>query len=368
MKSVLFIAGTRPEAIKIAPVLLEARRRGALRPLLCVTAQHRGMLDQALAVFGIEPDYDLDLMAPGQNLAQLTARLFSSLPGVLAQARPDAVVVQGDTTSAFAGAMSAFYERVPVAHIEAGLRTGDIYSPFPEEANRRLIGVMTRWHFAATETARGNLLGEGTPAERIFVTGNTVIDALLRATSRTSAPPAGPRSPQGRKLILVTGHRRESFGPGIENLCRALAEIARRHPEAHILYPVHPNPNVLEPVRRLLGGLENVELVEPQGYLEFSALLKECHFVITDSGGVQEEAPTFGKPVLVTRDVTERPEAVAAGCSMLVGTDFERITTEASRLLTDPAAYDRMARPANPYGDGRASERILDVLERDLLA
>lgn len=365
-RTVLLFAGTRPEAIKLAPVYLEMKKRGTLRPLLCATAQHRDLLDQVLQTFGITPDFDLNLMLHNQTLSQLTARLFEHVPGVLAESRPDAVVVQGDTTTAFAAAMCAFYARVPIAHVEAGLRTGDLSAPFPEEANRRLASVVTRWHFAPTDHARAALLAEGVPSGSIYVTGNTVIDALCAA--RDKAPPlwAAVTPAPGQKLILVTAHRRESFGEGMRSVAMALRLIAEKH-NVLIVYPVHPNPNVTSPMHELLGSLKNVRLIEPVDYLRFLALMRDSHFIITDSGGVQEEAPALGKPVLVTRVSTERPEALAAGCAELVGTDCETIVSAARQLLADPRTYAKMSRVANPFGDGKASERICDVLERELM-
>lgn len=366
MKTVLVIAGTRPEAIKVAPVIRALRERNRLAVKLCVTAQHRQMLDQVLEIFGLAADFDLDLMRPGQSLPELTSRIFAAIPAVLRESSPAAVIVQGDTTTAYVGAMCAFYEHIPVAHVEAGLRTSDIYAPFPEEVNRRLIGPIATWHFAATAKAQKNLLRENIPAAKIHVTGNTVIDALLAMADRAPAAPANLAPRPGERLILVTGHRRESFGEGMHNLCTALATLARAHADVRILYAVHPNPNVTTVVRSTLGGISNIQLTDPLDYLAFVPLMRDCHFIITDSGGIQEEAPALGKPVLVTRDVTERPEGVEAGCSRLVGTDVDRIVGAATELLADPAAYARMSGVKNPYGDGKASERIAEVLERDL--
>lgn len=367
MKRILVIAGTRPEAIKLAPVVHELRRRELCRVILCATAQHRQMLDQVLEIFELKPDMDLDLMTPGQSLSDLTARLFEKLPAAIRQARADCVVVQGDTTTAFASAVSAFYERVPVAHVEAGLRTRDIYAPFPEEVNRRLVAQVARWHFAPTERARQNLLREGIAARNIYVTGNTVVDALLAVVPTVHGLPDHLQPPPGSRLVLVTGHRRESFGAGMRQICEALAEIAAIHPDAYLVYPVHPNPNVLEPVNELLGNIPNVRLVEPVDYPTFIALMMEAHFIISDSGGVQEEAPALGKPVLVTREITERPEAVEAGCARLVGPDKEAIVRAARELLDNPQVYARMAQAKNPFGDGHAAEQIASVLEHDLL-
>lgn len=365
MTSVLFVAGTRPETIKLAPVIRELARRGQ-RPRVCVTAQQREMLDQVLRLFGIVPDHDLEVMEDDQTPAQVAAAILDRLPPVLRTERPDWVVVQGDTTSAAAAALAAHYQHVRVAHVEAGLRTGDRWRPFPEEVNRRVLSVIAECHFAPTEEARRNLLAEGVAAGSVLVTGNPVVDAL-----RWAAAQAGPEAPElagfacgpGTRLVLVTAHRRESFGAPLERICAALKELAARHGDTlRIVYAVHRNPSVWEPVHRLLGGVPQVTLLPPLGYLPLVQLLKRAHFVVTDSGGLQEEAPALGKPVLVLREVTERPEAVAAGTARLVGTDLERIVTEASRLLTDQAEYARMARAVNPYGDGHASERIVAAL------
>ncbi|MEI7635647.1 MAG: UDP-N-acetylglucosamine 2-epimerase (non-hydrolyzing) [bacterium] len=366
MKTILIIAGTRPEAIKLAPVVRELQRRDVFKTLLCATAQHRHMLDQVLRIFELQPDWDLDLMSPGQTLPALTARLFERLPETLAKANPSCVIVQGDTTTAFAGAVSAFYQKIPVAHVEAGLRTNDPCAPFPEEINRRLVSVVARWHFAPTERARQNLLREGVPDKHITVTGNTVIDALLMAAPSIHGAPPHLQAAPGQRLILVTGHRRESFGEGIRNVCEALAEIARAFPGDRIVYPMHPNPNVLEPAQHILGAIPNIHLTHPVEYPDMIALMMESHIIITDSGGIQEEAPALGKPVLVTREVTERPEAIEAGCAKLVGTETDVIVREASRLLSDQRAYSRMAAARNPFGDGHASEIIAETLEREM--
>jgi UDP-N-acetylglucosamine 2-epimerase (non-hydrolysing) len=329
------------------------------------------MLDQVLDLFEIEPDYDLNLMRPGQDLSDITSAVLVGMRSVLRQARPHWILVHGDTTTTFAASLAGFYQKIGVGHVEAGLRTGNIYSPWPEEMNRRLTGAIASRHFAPTETARQNLLAEGVPQAQITVTGNTVIDALLQVVERLHTDPALAETQLGRypfldarrRLILVTGHRRESFGAGFERICRALAQLAER-PDVQIVYPVHLNPNVQEPVRRILGRCENVHLVEPQDYLPFVALMDRSHLIITDSGGIQEEGPSLGKPVLVMRDTTERPEAVSAGTARLVGTDVNRIVEEAERLLDDPGAYESMARAHNPYGDGKASQRIVEELTR----
>jgi len=370
-KKVSVIFGTRPEAIKLAPVILALRNHPYFLCRVCVTAQHRQMLDQVLDVFGIIPDVDLDLMQADQSLGSFTARAIEALDGYVAQERPDLVLVQGDTTSVFCAAISAFYHRIPVGHVEAGLRTGNLYSPWPEEANRVLTSRLARLHFAPTEINRMNLLEEGVPAERIFVTGNTVVDALFLALEKIRAcPPSIPGLPAktagewgDAPVVLITGHRRENFGEGFEAICRAIAELGRRFPHACFIYPVHFNPNVREPVERILGvaGAENIHLVDPLPYLSFVALMDRATLILTDSGGVQEEAPSLGKPVLVLRETTERPEAVEAGTVKVIGTDFERIVDESSRLLTDKVAYDEMARAHNPYGDGRAAGRILQA-------
>ena len=364
--SVIF--GTRPEAIKLAPVILTLKREPSITCHVCVTGQHRQMLDQVLAVFGIIPDADLNLMIPNQTLAGLTARAIDAIDRYLQVEKPDLVMVQGDTTTVFCAALAAFYHRIPVAHVEAGLRTGNMSSPWPEEANRVLTTRLTALHFAPTKDARQHLLREGVADQNIFVTGNTVIDALFIALEKVHArPPAIPGLPaevlaDGCPMVLITGHRRENFGGGFENICQAIAELARRFPATHFVYPVHLNPNVREPVQRVLrsGGLHhNVHLLEPLSYLPFVAMMERATLILTDSGGVQEEAPSLGKPVLVMRDTTERPEAVTAGTVKLVGTDFETIVSQVSRLLTDQSEYLQMSRAHNPYGDGQAGSRIV---------
>jgi UDP-N-acetylglucosamine 2-epimerase (non-hydrolysing) len=330
------------------------------------------MLDQALEAFRLRPDIDLDLMRPGQGLSDIAAGLLQKLPAVLEAEAPDVVLVQGDTTTSFVTALAAYHARIPVAHVEAGLRTGDLDHPFPEEANRRLTAVVTDLHFPPTARAQENLRREGVPEERIVVTGNTVIDALLSAAARLRddaglrerIAAAFPFLRPGAPLVLVTGHRRESFGPGFEGIGRGLAGLAAAHPEVDLLYPVHLNPRVREPVERLLGQVPNIRLVEPVDYLSLVWLLDRCRIVITDSGGIQEEAPSLGRPVLVMRETTERPEGIDAGTAKLVGTDPDRIVAEARRLLEDEAAWESMAKAVNPYGDGRAAERIADALER----
>lgn len=352
------LVGTRPEVIKLAPVHMAlSRRRHEFDPVLCVTGQHRQMLDQAMADFGLAADHDLNLMVEGQGLADLSARVLESVTTLLRAVAPDVLLVQGDTTSAAMGALAAFYERIPVGHVEAGLRTGDRYNPFPEEINRRLITDVATWHYAPTQTAVDALAREGVGAGAVILTGNTVVDALLYISGQVGAAPTS----EGR-MILVTAHRRESFGPDFESICLALRDLVRRNPDVRIVYPVHLNPNVREPVERILAGEQRVDLIEPVGYRELVLLMKQSYMILTDSGGIQEEAPVLGKPVLVLRQVTERPEAVAAGAAKLVGTDRERILREAELLLKDRTEYGRMARSISPYGDGHAAQRIADHL------
>jgi UDP-N-acetylglucosamine 2-epimerase (non-hydrolysing) len=351
----------------MAPVVkaLQAVSHKGIAVNVCVTAQHRSMLDQVLQLFSIKPDFDLDLMKHRQDLTQITVGVLSGLQDVLVECKPDVVLVHGDTTTTFATSLAAYYQKIDVAHIEAGLRTGNIYSPWPEEINRRLTGSIARFHFAPTEQAKQNLLAESVAKENIYVTGNTVIDALLEITQKIGADPllAAELAKRfdfldpSKKLILVTGHRRESFGVGFENICEALRQIANRD-DVQIIYPVHLNPNVSKPVNRILAGLNNVFLLEPLEYVHFVYLMSRSHLIITDSGGIQEEAPSLGKPVLVIRDTTERPEAVEAGTVCLVGTDRDRIVAETRALLDDDAKYQRMSRAHNPYGDGLAARRI----------
>ncbi len=367
---VLTVFGTRPEAIKMAPVVLALSAQPGLESAVCVTAQHREMLDQVLELFGIHPDYDLNIMSPGQSLNQITARVLVEIEPVYASFQPDVVLVHGDTSTTFAASLAAYYRKIQVGHVEAGLRTGNLYSPWPEEANRKLTGALTRYHFAPTPQAAGNLRNEGVGEDHILVTGNTVIDALLLVRDKINSDPDLVQSMQQnfpflddrKRLVLVTGHRRESFGEGFERICRSLALVAAAHPEVQIVYPVHLNPNVQEPVNRLLSGVDNIHLIEPQDYLPFVYLMMKSWFIITDSGGVQEEAPSLGKPVLVMRDTTERPEAVAAQTVRLVGTDVDAIVHHSGLLLTDEDAYATMSRAHNPYGDGKASGRIVESL------
>jgi len=367
---ILVVFGTRPEAIKMAPVVKRLQATQGFETHVCVTGQHREMLDQVLALFDIVPDHDLNIMKPGQDLTDITARILTALRDVLKDGGYDRLLVHGDTTTTMAASLAAFYAQIPVGHVEAGLRTGDIYAPWPEEMNRSLVGRIARLHFAPTETARAALRAENVPDEAIFVTGNTVIDALQDVVARFESEPAlnaemaakFPFIDPDKRLILVTGHRRENFGQGFENICLALREITEQS-DAQILYPVHLNPNVQEPVKRILGDNTAVHLIDPLDYLPFVWLMSRSHLIITDSGGVQEEAPSLGKPVLVMRDTTERPEAVEAGTVLLVGTDAARIRDAALTLLRDPQAYQAMARALNPYGDGQASARIADALQ-----
>ncbi|HLY20544.1 MAG TPA: UDP-N-acetylglucosamine 2-epimerase (non-hydrolyzing) [Bryobacteraceae bacterium] len=365
MRKILVTFGTRPEAIKLCPVLLDLWQSAQFDVRVCVTAQHRSMLDQVLAAFNVTPDYDLDLMQPGQTLAQLTARILAALEPVIAAERPDMLLVQGDTTTTLAAALAAFYQRVPVGHVEAGLRTGDLSQPFPEEMNRVAATRLATLHFAPTDSARCNLLAEGVQPSRISVTGNSGIDAVLYVRDGLAAgrlpAPAWPQLNPAAKLIVVTAHRRESFGDGFAGICQALARLARR-PDVQLVYPVHRNPRVMDPVYRDLGGLANVFLIEPLDYVPFVDLMRRAYLLITDSGGIQEEGPSLGKPILVMRQKTERPEAVTAGTVKLVGTDPHRIVSEAERMLEDEAEYLRMARIHNPYGDGRASSRIREAI------
>jgi len=367
---VLTVFGTRPEAIKMAPVVKALADDPYFEAKVCVTAQHREMLDQVLDIFTIKPDFDLNLMKPGQDLSDITSNVLLGMRDVYRQWLPDIVLVHGDTTTTLAASLSAYYAKLRIGHVEAGLRTGNKYSPWPEEMNRRITGSVTDLHFAPTAAARSNLLSEGVSTDSIHITGNTVIDALLDVVSRIRADDE-LRSrfdakfdflDYKKRLVLVTGHRRENFGAGFENICHALADIASRG-DVQVVYPVHLNPNVQEPVRRILSDVKDLFLIEPQEYLPFIYLMDRSSLLITDSGGVQEEAPSLGKPVLVMRDTTERPEAVDAGTVKLVGTDTAAIVREARVLLDDPAAYEAMARAYNPYGDGQAAGRISDALK-----
>ncbi|MGI2180141.1 non-hydrolyzing UDP-N-acetylglucosamine 2-epimerase [Shewanella frigidimarina] len=369
-KKILTVFGTRPEAIKMAPLVHALAADERFEAKCCVTAQHREMLDQVLELFDITPDYDLNLMKAGQTLNDVTSRIIQELKPVLQEFKPDVVLVHGDTATTFAASLAAYYEQIEVGHVEAGLRTGNIYSPWPEEANRRLTGVLTKYHFAPTETSKENLLKENFNPENIIVTGNTVIDALLMVKDKIESndqlkltlSSQFPFLDEARKLILVTGHRRESFGGGFERICEALAKTAKAHPDCQILYPMHLNPNVREPVNRMLDGIDNIYLIEPQQYLPFIYLMTRAYIILTDSGGIQEEAPSLGKPVLVMRDTTERPEAVDAGTVKLVGTDIDKIVSSLNDLLCDDKAYVEMSFAHNPYGDGQACQKILNEL------
>ncbi|MDH5601552.1 MAG: UDP-N-acetylglucosamine 2-epimerase (non-hydrolyzing) [Gammaproteobacteria bacterium] len=367
---VLSVFGTRPEAIKMAPLVHALANDSRFESKVCVTAQHREMLDQVLELFELQPEYDLNLMKAGQTLNDVTANILLKLKPVLTSFKPDIVLVHGDTATTFAASLAAYYEQIPVGHVEAGLRTGNIYSPWPEEANRKLTGALTKYHFAPTEISKSNLIAEGISEEDIFVTGNTVIDALLMVKEKleTNEKLSEELSKQfsflnpEQKLILVTGHRRESFGGGFERICQSLASIAQKYPDVQILYPVHLNPNVQEPVNRLLHGIENIILIEPQDYLPFVYLMNKSHIILTDSGGIQEEAPALGKPVLVMRETTERPEAVEAGTVKLVGTDVDVIVNTVSTLIEDKKHYESMSFAHNPYGDGQACSRIISSI------
>lgn len=370
MMKVSLIFGTRPEAIKLCPLVRALRAVDGIEPHICVSAQHREMLDQVLAAFEVEPDVDLDLMQPGQTLAELSARTITAVDAYLARHQPDWVLVQGDTMTAFCAALAAYYQRIAVGHVEAGLRTGNKFAPYPEELNRALTARLADLHFAPTTQARANLLAEGVPAERVHVTGNTVIDALHLAVARVrQCPPRIAELPNdiqpgvaGRRVVLITGHRRENFGEAFESICGALRLLAERHADCAFVYPVHLNPNVRGPAFRLLGGIENMHLIQPLAYLPFVAMMDRATLLLTDSGGVQEEAPSLHKPVLVMRETTERPEAVQAGTARLVGTNWRRIVSAVSELLCDAQAVAAMTQAANPYGDGQASARITRLL------
>lgn len=366
---VLSVFGTRPEAIKMAPVVKALANKEGIEAKVCVTAQHRQMLDQVLKLFEIKPDFDLDLMRPGQALTDITSNVLLGMRDVFKVWTPDVVLVHGDTTTTLAASLAAYYEKIAVGHIEAGLRTGNIYSPWPEEMNRRITGAIATIHFSPTETAKSNLLKEGVEDKIVHVTGNTVIDALLTVVHRLRTDHVLREAmvqkfdfiDPTKRLILVTGHRRENFGSGFESICESLDNISRLD-DVEVVYPVHLNPNVQEPVKRILDGNKNVHLIDPLDYLPFVYLMDRADILLTDSGGVQEEAPSLGKPVLVMRDTTERPEAVLAGTVKLVGTNKEVIVNEVIKLLNDPAEYDRMSRAHNPYGDGLAAARIVDIL------
>lgn len=370
---ILTVFGTRPEAIKMAPVVKALEGAAKINSTVCVTAQHRQMLDQVLALFDINPDVDLNIMQPGQDLTDVTCNILQGLRSVLKSEQYDLLLVHGDTTTTMAASLAAFYERVPVGHVEAGLRTGNIYAPWPEEMNRSLVGRLAHLHFAPTEKAQQNLLHEGIRSSSVHVTGNTVIDALLEVVDklakdnelRLELQQQFPFLNPEKKLLLVTGHRRENFGQGFEDICQALKKLSQR-PDVQIVYPVHLNPAVQEPVKRILADANNVYLIDPQDYLPFVYLMSRAYIIITDSGGIQEEAPSLGKPVLVMRDTTERPEAVDAGTVKLVGTQTTKICSAAEELLDNSQAYQAMARAHNPYGDGKAAEHILNIIEDNM--
>lgn len=371
MLKTLCVFGTRPEAIKMAPVAIALGNDPSVDAKICVTGQHREMLDQVLNLFELVPDFDLNIMKPSQDLTDVTVRILEGLRSVFAEFVPDVVLVHGDTATTFAASLAAYYHRIPVAHVEAGLRTGDIYSPWPEEGNRKLTGALANLHFAPTQTSQANLLREGVPEKNVLVTGNTVIDALMMVIDRlkadeelrkSAAKPSSFISTE-RRIVLVTGHRRESFGDGFERICEALAHIANTHKHVDIIYPMHMNPNVREPVNRVLKDIKNVYLIEPLDYLPFVYLMEKSYLILTDSGGIQEEAPSLGKPVLVMRDTTERPEALKAGTVKLVGTDVQTMIAEVDELLNSQSAYDKMSFAHNPYGDGNASRRIVETLK-----
>lgn len=376
MKKILLVFGTRPEAIKMAPLVKALEDEPSIVSKVCVTAQHREMLDQVLDMFDIVPDYDLNLMKPGQDLYDVTANVLLGLKDVLSEFEPDIVLVHGDTTTTSAASLAAFYQKIKIGHVEAGLRTGNIYSPWPEEANRQITGVLANYHFAPTDTSKTNLLKENKDERNIIVTGNTVIDALLLALNKIEIHPMLKKRiindinieyklDESKKFILVTGHRRENFGQGFIDICEALKEIALNNPEVDIVYPVHLNPNVQEPVKALLSNVSNVYLIRPLQYESFIYMMSRSYFIITDSGGVQEEAPSLGKPVLVMRETTERPEAVGAGTVKLVGTNKNKIVEEAQLLLHSNEAYSKMSKAHNPYGDGHACEKIVEFLRGD---
>lgn len=375
-KKIMVIFGTRPEAIKMAPVILELKNKKEFEVLVCVTAQHREMLDQVLELFEIQPDYDLNIMVPGQDLFEVTSRTLMGLRDTLDTTQPDIVVVHGDTTTTMAASLAAFYKKIPVGHVEAGLRTKNKYAPFPEEMNRKITTAVTDLHFAPTDCAKQNLLGEGVSPDTVFVTGNTVIDALFLTIAKLESKPNQQQQiassfsflAKNKKMLLVTGHRRENFGEGLANICSALVELAKKYPDMEIVYPAHMNPNVLNTVHDILlhAGCRNIHVIKPLDYVSFVYLMKQCYMILTDSGGVQEEAPSLGKPVFVMREATERPEAVEAGTVCLVGSDREKIVNTVSLLLENNSAYERMSKAHNPYGDGTAAQQICAILLKSL--
>lgn len=384
MKKVMLVFGTRPEAIKMAPLVKEFQHHPSkFETIVCVTGQHREMLDQVLRIFEITPDYDLNIMKQGQDLYDVTSRVLLGMRDVLREAKPDVVLVHGDTTTSTAAALAAFYQHIPVGHVEAGLRTHNIYSPWPEEMNRQITGRIATYHFSPTSLSRQNLLDEGVSVDKITVTGNTVIDALYWVVDKIKSSEklysdlsalllaAGydtHRLSEGRKLVLITGHRRENFGDGFIHMCTAIKDLTQKYPQVDFVYPMHLNPNVRKPIHEVFGedlsGLDNMFFIEPLEYLSFVYLMEKSTIVLTDSGGIQEEAPGLGKPVLVMRDTTERPEALSAGTVHLVGTDYDKIVSEVSMLLDDAACYERMSKAVNPYGDGKACQRVIDVLSK----
>lgn len=369
---VLTVFGTRPEAIKMAPLVMALAEEPGIDARICVTAQHREMLDQVLELFRLKPDYDLNVMRPGQNLAAIAARILTDVSEVMESFRPDMVLVHGDTTTTMAVSLAAYYQRIALGHVEAGLRTGNLFSPWPEEGHRKITAHLARFHFAPTLSAKDNLLRENIPSQQIYITGNTVIDALFRVRDKIMQDPVlerrlAQRYPfleDGQQMVLVTGHRRENFGQSFERICQALAELAQRYPDIRIVYPLHLNPNVSEPARRILQAIPNVFLIDPQDYLPFVWLMNRATLILTDSGGIQEEAPALGVPVLVMRDTTERPEAVEAGTVRLVGTDTQQIVSQVSALLDNPALRQQMGHAHNPYGDGTACRQIVDILKQ----
>jgi UDP-N-acetylglucosamine 2-epimerase (non-hydrolysing) len=376
MKKILIVFGTRPEAIKMAPLVLAFQEQSSeIETKVCVTAQHREMLDQVLDIFDIVPDYDLNIMKPGQDLYDVTSNILLGMKKVLAEYEPDVVFVHGDTTTTIATAMSAFYHKIPVAHVEAGLRTGDIYSPWPEEANRKLTSQITKYHFTPTQTSKENLLKENVAEDDIYVTGNTVIDALfwvleqinktesLKLLLSNTISKEFPAFGNDQRVVLITGHRRENFGQGFLDMCSAIKTLAEAHPDVNFVYPVHLNPNVQKPVLELLSGIKNIYLISPLEYESFVYLMSKTYLILTDSGGIQEEAPSLGKPVLVMRDTTERPEALEAGTVKLVGTDPDTIVSEVEKLLVDTICYDEMSQAHNPYGDGKACQKIVNIIK-----
>ncbi|TCM68382.1 UDP-N-acetylglucosamine 2-epimerase [Acinetobacter calcoaceticus] len=372
MLKILLVFGTRPEAIKMAPLVHALQAQTDIEAKVCVTAQHREMLDSVLSIFDIQPDYDLDIMKSGQSLTALSSRILVGLEDVLKSFAPDVVLVHGDTSTTLSASLSAFYQKIDIGHIEAGLRTYDLYSPWPEEANRQLTTVITKWHFSPTSTAASYLKQEMVPEQNIFVTGNTVIDALFYIKDKINASPTLQAEMRDqfnmldldKKRVLITGHRRENFGEGFENICKALKRLASAYPEVEFVYPVHMNPNVQKPVYEHLNGLNNIKLIEPQEYMQFVWLMQQSHLILTDSGGIQEEAPSLGIPVLVMRDTTERPEAVEAGTVRLVGTAEDSIVEHVSALLDNEVLHTQMSKAHNPYGDGNACAHIVDVLKK----